>query len=59
MATEITSEDRLAEPIIRRKTLTAENEASMMTIIDFGEHGHFMTDEPIAHGGTGEGPSPL
>ncbi len=59
MATEITSEDRLAEPIIRRKTLTAENEASMMTIIDFGEYGHFITDEPIDHGGTGEGPSPL
>ncbi len=32
----------------------------MMTIIDFGEYGHFaVTDEPHAHGGTGEGPSPL
>ncbi len=31
----------------------------MMTIIDFDEYGHIATDEPIAHGGTGEGPSPL
>ena len=59
MATEITSEDRMAKPIVRRKTLTAENEATMLTVIDFDEYGHFMTDEPIAHGGTGEGPSPL
>ncbi len=59
MATEITSSDRLAEPIVRRKTLTADNNASMMTVIDFDEYGHIVTDEPIAHGGTGEGPSPL
>ncbi len=59
MATEITSEGRLAKPIIRRKTLAAETDATMMTMIDFGEYGHFVTDEPIAHGGTGEGPSPL
>jgi uncharacterized OsmC-like protein len=59
VATEITSEDRLAQPIIRRKTLTAHTDASMMTVIDFDEYGHIATDEPIAHGGTGEGPSPL
>jgi uncharacterized OsmC-like protein len=47
------------EPIIRRKVLSASSPASMMTIIDFGEHGRFVTDEPISHGGTGEGPSPL
>ncbi len=59
MATEVTSDDQMAEPIIRRKTLTAQNDATMMTIIDFGEHGHVVTDEPLAHGGSGEGPSPL
>jgi uncharacterized OsmC-like protein len=59
MATEIKNLDELTEPIIRRKKLTAANEAGMMTLIDFGEYGHFATDEPIAHGGTGEGPSPL
>ena len=26
---------------------------------DYGEYGQFATDEPIPHGGTGEGPSPL
>jgi len=49
----------LAQPIIRRKHLAAHTDASMMTHIDFGEYGEFATDEPIAHGGSGEGPSPL
>lgn len=49
----------LAQPIIRRKQLTARTDASMMTRIDFGEYGEFATDEPVAHGGSGEGPSPL
>ncbi len=59
MATEVASELDVTQPIIRRKQLTAVNHASMMTEIDFGEYGDFATDEPIAHGGTGEGPSPL
>ena len=59
MATEITNIDELTEPIVRRKVLSASTDATMMTHIDFGEYGDFATDEPIAHGGTGEGPSPL
>jgi uncharacterized OsmC-like protein len=59
MATEIKNVDELTEPIIRRKTLSASNEGDMMTMIDFGAYGSFATDEPIAQGGTGEGPSPL
>ncbi len=59
MGTEIKNVEDLIEPIVRRKTLSASTEATMMTIIDFGEYGHFVTDEPVAHGGTGEGPSPL
>ncbi len=59
MAPDIKNLDELTEPIIRRKTLTATNEAGMFTLIDFDEYGHFATDEPIEHGGTGEGPSPL
>jgi uncharacterized OsmC-like protein len=59
MATEIRDVDELTEPIVRRKTLTASTEGSMMTVIEFGEYGHFATDEPIAHGGSGAGPSPL
>lgn len=48
-----------AGDFVRRKALTAHNEATMRTVIDTGEHGSFVTDEPIAHGGTGDGPSPL
>lgn len=28
-------------------------------MIDFDEYDSIVTDEPVAHGGTGEGPSPL
>lgn len=56
---EIVSADDMREPIIRRKSLSASNDGSMMAVLDFGEYGDFVTDEPIAHGGTGEGPSPL
>ena len=59
MATHVVTADDLPEPIIRRKTVTARNDGSMMAVQDYGEYGHGVTDEPIAHGGTGEGPSPL
>ena len=59
MATEVKSGFDTSEPIVRRKMITAVNHASMMTEMDFGEFGYFATDEPEAHGGTGEGPSPL
>ena len=59
MATEVASSFDVSEPIIRRKQLTAVNHAGMLTEIDFGEFGYLVTDEPEAHGGTGEGPSPL
>jgi len=59
VGTEIKNIDDLTEPMLRGKTLKAATEANMMTFIDFGEFGHFATDEPVAHGGTGEGPSPL
>lgn len=59
MATEVADGFDMGEPIMRRKMLTAANHGTMMTDIDFGEYGVFVTDEPIAHGGTGEGPSPL
>jgi uncharacterized OsmC-like protein len=44
---------------IRRKTLTAHNDGSMRTVIDAGEFGTIVLDEPTAHGGSGSGPSPL
>ena len=59
MSTEIGSERDSSEPLIRRKALTARNEGGMLTLIDAGEYGLLVTDEPEAHGGSGEGPSPL
>ena len=47
------------KPAIRRKALSAQNGASQATTVDFGEFGSYTFDEPIAHGGTGLGPSPL
>ena len=58
MATNVT-EHKLSEPIIRTKMVIAENLASQKTTADCGEYGTIVFDEPIAHGGTGEGPSPL
>ena len=59
MSTQIGSERDAPEPLIRRKALSARNEGGLMTVIDTGESGILVTDEPEAHGGTGEGPSPL
>ena len=58
MATQVRSED-LSQPLIRRKSVSARNDARMKTEVDCGEFGRFVTDEPVPQGGTGEGPSPL
>lgn len=44
---------------VRRRTLTAHNDATMRTVLDYGDAGTVVLDEPTAHGGTGTGPSPL
>ncbi len=44
---------------VRRKAVTAHNDATMRTVADFGEFGTVTLDEPVPHGGTGQGPSPL
>jgi uncharacterized OsmC-like protein len=59
MATEVVSADDMREPIVRKKTVSVSNDGSMLAIHDYGEFGTMMTDEPVAHGGTSEGPSPL
>src|SRR5574340_1233452 len=61
MATQVVSEAQLdlSKPIIRKKAITASNPGTLKTEIDCGEFGLLVTDEPVAHGGTGEGPSPL
>ena len=61
MGTQVTSEEKLdiANPIIRKKSVTGHNDATLRTVIDCGELGLLVTDEPVPHGGTGDGPSPL
>lgn len=61
MATHVVSESQLdlSQPAIRKKSITARNDGTLRTEIDCGEFGLLVTDEPVAHGGTGEGPSPL
>ncbi len=58
MSTTVT-EQNMSEPIIRSKMVTAENLATQKTMVECGEYGKLVFDEPVAHGGTGEGPSPL
>lgn len=59
MGTEIINGVDVSEPIIKGRSLTAENYGGHFTKIDFGEYGEFATDEPVAAGGSGEGPTPL
>ena len=59
MSTTIISREDLDKPIIRKKSVSVSNDGSMKATIDAGEYGSFVTDEPIAHGGGGAGPSPL
>jgi uncharacterized OsmC-like protein len=56
--TKVVSADELDQPIIRRKSISA-SARGMKTVVDAAEFGTFVTDEPVAHGGTGQGPSPL
>jgi len=51
--------DGAGSGFVRRKTVTAHNDATMRTVADFGEFGTVTLDEPVGHGGTGQGPSPL
>ena len=51
--------DSAGSGFIRRKTVIAHNGATLRTVADFGEFGTVTLDEPVSHGGTGQGPSPL
>jgi uncharacterized OsmC-like protein len=51
--------DGAGSGFVRSKTVTAHNDATMRTVADFGEFGRVTLDEPVRHGGTGQGPSPL
>ena len=58
MSTSVSDLD-LSKPIVRRKMVMAENRASLRTKVNCQEYGELVFDEPVVHGGTGEGPSPL
>ncbi len=53
------SGDGTGSGFVRRKTVSAHNDATMRTVVDFGDSGRVTLDEPVPHGGTGRGPSPL
>jgi uncharacterized OsmC-like protein len=53
------ADDDVSTGPLRRRTLTAHNDATMRTVADFGEAGSIVLDEPARHGGTGAGPTPL
>jgi uncharacterized OsmC-like protein len=55
----VVNEADFSRPIVRRKAVSARSEGGMKAVIDCAESGTFVTDEPVQHGGTGEGPSPL
>jgi uncharacterized OsmC-like protein len=57
--TRVVDQTDATEGFVRRKALTAHSDASMRTVVDTGEYGTFVLDEPVRHGGGGSGPSPL
>lgn len=59
MTTKVVDQSAADAAFVRRKALTAHNDATMHTVVDTGEFGRFELDEPTAHGGGGNGPSPL
>lgn len=59
MATDVVEEKDFSQPIIRRRKLSAVNEATMRTVIEVEGTGSMVTDEPERNGGTNTGPTPL
>ena len=48
-----------SKPMIRRKAFSASNDGSLATVVNFGDLGEFTFDEPVAHGGSDKGHTPL
>lgn len=48
-----------SNPIVRKKIITASNDGSMASRINFGDFSDFIFDEPSQHGGSDLGPTPL
>lgn len=59
MVTRIVREQDHDASTVRRKTVTVRNDSTTRSVVDAGEYGTVVMDEPIAHGGSGDGPSPL
>lgn len=55
----LVEEEDFSKPIIRRRAVSVLNAGGMASRADFGNDGTFTFDEPVAHGGTGTGPTPL
>ena len=55
----VVSEIDFSQPIVRKKIITASNDGSMASKINFGDFPDFIFDEPSAHGGSDLGPTPL
>lgn len=56
---EVILESELDRPTLRRKHVVATNDGTTRTVIDAGDYGVLVTDEPVSQGGRGSGPSPL
>lgn len=59
MNTRVISEADFNQPMIRNKSVSVSSHGTMRAEIDAGPFGKFVTDEPVEHGGSGDGPSPL
>ena len=55
----IIDEIDFSKSIIRRKSLSATNPGNMTTTVEFPGLASITLDEPVIHGGGGQGPSPL
>lgn len=55
----VVDEIDFSKPIIRRKSLSASNPGNMTTTVEFPELSSLTFDEPVKHGGGGQGPTPL
>jgi uncharacterized OsmC-like protein len=44
---------------LRRRVVSAHNEATIRTVVDCGDAGRLPLDGPAPHGGTGDGPTLL
>lgn len=59
MSGRVVEEKDHSTPVVRKRRITARNEATMRTVIEVDGTGAIVTDEPESSGGTNAGPTPL